>query len=107
MGLKEKTRTCIKVSRHARLIQSAARRLEKQKTLLALTMAEHRAARELVRAAVAFVNEYHALHPRTKKMPRVFRWRGARYWLEYTTLGRVYVRVTGSKVRFPSAPIAI
>lgn len=101
------SRTCKKASRHARLMQSAARRLEKHKTLLALTMDEHRAAREVVYAAVDFVNEYSALHPRTKKRPRVFLWRGARYWLEYTTLGRVYVRVTGSKVRFPSAPIAI
>ena len=100
-------RTCIKVSRHARLMRSAAQRLEKHKTLLALTMNEHRAARELVRAAVDFVSEYRALHPRTNKLPRVFMWRGARYWLEYTTLGRVYVRVTGSKARFPSAPLAI
>ncbi len=92
-------RTCIKVSRHARLMRSAAQRLEKHKTLLALTMSEH--------PAVDFVSEYRALHPRTNKLPRVFTWRGARYWLEYTTLGRVYVRVTGSKVRFPSASIAI
>lgn len=88
-------------------MQSAARKLEQHKTLFALTVDEYRAAREVVYAAVDFVNEYHALHPRTKKQPRVFLWRGARYWIEYTTLGRVYVRATGSKARFPSAPIAI
>lgn len=96
-----------KVSRPARLMQSAALKLKKHGTLFVLTKAEYLAAREVVNAAVDFVNEHHALHPRTKKLPRVFRWRGARYWLEYTTLGRVHVRVTGIKARFPSAPIAI
>lgn len=100
-------RACKKISRHARLMQSAARKLEKHKTLLALTVGEYRAAREVVYAAVDFVNEYSALHPRTKKWPRVFLWRGARYWLGYTTLWRVHIRVTGSKARFSSAAFVI
>lgn len=96
-----------KVGRHARLMVSAAQKLGRHQSLLVLTADEYRAAREVVYAAVKFVNEYIAIHPRTKKMPRVFIWRGARYWLEYSTLGRVYVRVTGSKARFPSAVFAL
>lgn len=99
--------TCKKTSRHARLMESAARKLEQHRTLFVLTVNEYRAAREVVKAAVEFVNEYLSLHPRSKKLPRVFNWCGARYWLEYTTLGRVSVRVTGSKARFNSEVFAI
>jgi len=88
-------------------MQSAARKLEQHGTLFVLAIEEYRAAHELVYAAVEFVNEYLAQHPRTKKMPRVFLWRGARYWLGYTTHGRVHVRVTGSKARFNSAGFVI
>lgn len=98
---------CKKVSQHARLMQSAAQRIHHHRTLFALTAAEYRAARELVNAAVYFVNEHLAQHPKAKKMPRVFTWCGARYWLEYTTLGRVSVRVKGSKARFSSGVFAI
>ena len=96
-----------KISRHARLMQSAAARLEQNRTLFALSMPEYRAARELVNAAVEYVNEYIFLHPRSKKLPRVFKWCDARYRLEYTTLGRVRVRVIGSKARFNSEVFAI
>lgn len=96
-----------RVSRHARLMQSAAQKVQHHKTMFALTAAEYRAARELVNAAVEFVNEHLAQHPKAKKMPRVFTWCGARYWLEYTTLGRVSVRVKGSKTRFSSGVFAI
>ena len=95
------------VTRHARLMHTAAQSLHRHKTLLFITKAEHRAVRELVDAAVVFVNEYLAQHPRTTKMPRVFIWHGARYWLEYSTLGRVSVRVKGSKARFSSEAFAI
>ena len=108
MGLKvEKAHTCKRVCRHARLMQTAAQRLHHHKTLLVLTTAEYRAARELVCAAVEFVNEYLAQHPRAKKMPRVFVWHDGRYWLEYSTLGRVSVRVKGCKARFSSGVFAI
>lgn len=94
-------------NRQTRLMQTAAQRFHHHKTLLALTAAEYRAARELVNAAVKFVNEYLARHPKAKKMPRVFTWCGARYCLEYSTLGRVSVRVEGSKTRFSSGVFAI
>lgn len=103
----EAPRNCKKIGRHARLMVSAARKLEQHRTLFVLTVNEYRAAREVVKAAVEFVNEYLSLHPRSKKLPRVFNWCGARYWLEYTTLGRVCVRVTGSKARFNSEVFVI
>ncbi|MDZ4202788.1 MAG: hypothetical protein U1C96_11665 [Gallionella sp.] len=96
-----------RASRHSRLMQTAAQRFHHHKTLLALTAAEYRAARELVNAAVEFVNEHLARHPKAKKMPRVFTWCGARYWLEYSTFGRVSVRVKGCKMRFSSGVFSI
>lgn len=96
-----------RASRQTQLMQTAAQRVRHHRTLFALTAAEYRAARELVNAAVEFVNEYLARHPKTKKMPRVFTWCGARYWLEYSTLGRVSVRVKGSKTQFSSGVFAI
>lgn len=92
-----------KVGHHAQLVQSAARKLEYHKTIFVLTVGEYRAARDLVNAAVAFVNEYLVQHPRTKKMSRAILFRGAKYYLNYTTLEGAHVCVTGSKVRFSSA----
>lgn len=96
-----------KLTGHARLMQSAAHKLEVHKSAFALTKPEFKAAQELVDHAVEFVNEYCCLHPRAKQMPRSVLWRGERYRLEYTTLGRLAVLVNGSKARFYSAPLAL
>lgn len=96
-----------RASRQTRLMQTASQKLEHHRTLFALTAAEYRTARELVYAAVEFVDEHFARHPHAKKMPRVFMWCGWRYWLEYSTMGRVSVRVKGSKARFSSGAFAI
>lgn len=108
MGLQVKLpSTTKKANRHALLMQSAAKKLEQHQTLFVLNVAEYRAARAVVYAAVDFVNEYISLHPRSKKLPRVFNFCGARYWIDYSTWGRVKVRLTGSKARFPSVAFVI
>jgi|GEM_PF-5693942 hypothetical protein len=93
--------------RITQIIHKAAQKLQTYKTLFALNQKEFQLCSALVNAAVEFVNDFLADHPRTKKMPRIFIWQGARYWLEYSTLGRVYVRVKGSKARFSSGPLSI
>ena len=45
---------------------TAVMKVEKHKTLFVLTLAEYRVAQELVSTAVDFVDEYYALHPRSK-----------------------------------------
>ena len=96
-----------KIGRHTRLMRSAVSKLEEHHTIMALTVPEYRAAREVVQAAVEFVNEFISLHPKTKKLPRVFEWLGARYRLEYSVLGRVHVGIAGSKARFSSEVFSI
>ena len=89
-------------------MQSGAQRLQKYGTLFALTRLEYNAARELVKAGVVFVSDWLADHPRSKSLPRSFVYKSARYRLEYTTLGRVHIRVNGfPKARFSSGVLAI
>jgi hypothetical protein len=95
------------VSRHQRLVRSGALKLQKHGTLMALSREESVAARRLVDEAISFVQQYCVDHPRTKKMPRVFSFRKARYFLEYSSLGRLYVRVPATRARFASAPFQI
>lgn len=90
------------ISAHARLVASGAKKLSQHKTLHALTIQEFRAAREVVRAAVRHVNSYIANRPDSNKLPRTFIWKGARYSLEYSTFGRVTVRVSGCGAKFSS-----
>lgn len=86
------------LSRHARLMKSALRKLEAipqdvRNPYQVLTPDEHEAAVALLRAAVAHVCERKRERNRGRYKPRAFTYQGARYRLAYSgsTLGRVFI----------------
>lgn len=85
-------RRCEPVGKHARLMKSAMRKLEVEPLshhfYSVLTPDEVRAARELIREAVALVWAHIA---RRRRAPQFIDYCGARYQLAYSSFGRLFI----------------
>jgi glycerol-3-phosphate dehydrogenase len=89
----------LKMSRHARLMQTASSKLAHENNLLILTGGEFCAVRDLMNTAFDFLTKFLAQHPKTRKRTLSLRYQGTKYRIQYSALAGIFICLPGSTVR--------
>ena len=87
------------MSRHSKLVQSAASKLAHENNLLVLTGGEFCAVRDLMNSASDFLTEFLAQHPKARKRTLSFRFHGTKYKIQYIALAGLSICLPDSTVR--------
>ena len=90
------------MSRHSKLVQSAASKLAHENNLLVLTGGEFCALRDLMNSATDFLTDFLAQHPKTRKRTLSFRFQGTKYKIRYIALAGHSICLPDSTVRLTS-----